>query len=100
MADMLAMAAAHSLGRSDESGPVGTYAARYVAKNLVAAGLAHKCELEIAYAIGVAEPVSILVNTYGTGVYSDQRIADIVRQEFDLRPAAIIRDLDFAPAHL
>ncbi len=72
----------------------GAYAARYVAKNLVAAGLAHKCELEIAYAIGVAEPVSILVNTYGTGVYSDERIADIVRQEFDLRPAAIIRDLD------
>ncbi len=72
----------------------GAYAARYVAKNLVAAGLAHKCELEIAYAIGVAEPVSILVNTYGTGVYSDERIADIVREEFDLRPAAIIRDLD------
>ena len=72
----------------------GAYAARYVAKNLVAAGLAHKCELEIAYAIGVAEPVSILVNTYGTGVDSDERIADIVRQEFDLRPAAIIRDLD------
>jgi methionine adenosyltransferase len=72
----------------------GAYAARYVAKNLVAAGLARKCELEIAYAIGVAEPVSILVNTYGTGVYSDERIADIVRQEFDLRPAAIIRDLD------
>ncbi len=72
----------------------GAYAARYVAKNLVAAGLARKCELEIAYAIGVAEPVSILVNTYGTGVYSDERIADIVREEFDLRPAAIIRDLD------
>ena len=72
----------------------GAYAARYVAKNLVAAGLARKCELEIAYAIGGAEPVSILVNTYGTGVYSDERIADIVRQEFDLRPAAIIRDLD------
>ena len=72
----------------------GAYAARYVAKNLVAAGLARKCELEIAYAIGVAEPVSILDNTYGTGVYSDERIADIVRQEFDLRPAAIIRDLD------
>lgn len=72
----------------------GAYAARYVAKNLVAAGLARKCELEIAYAIGVAEPVSILVNTYGTGVYSDEHIADIVRETFDLRPAAIIRDLD------
>ncbi|MFR5071383.1 MAG: methionine adenosyltransferase [Bianqueaceae bacterium] len=71
----------------------GAYAARYVAKNL-GSRLARKCELEIAYAIGVAEPVSILVNTYGTGVYSDERIADIVRQEFDLRPAAIIRDLD------
>ncbi len=73
-----------------------TYAARYVAKNLVAAGLADKCEIQIAYAIGVAEPVSVLVDTFGTGKVSDDKISDIVKKHFDLRPAAIIRDLDLS----
>ncbi len=70
------------------------YAARWVAKNIVAAGLAKKCELQLAYAIGVAEPVSILVDTFGTGVVSDDVIVEIVKENFDLRPGAIIRDLD------
>ncbi|WP_067850319.1 methionine adenosyltransferase [Alicyclobacillus mali (ex Roth et al. 2021)] len=70
------------------------YAARYVAKNIVAAGLARKCEIQLAYAIGVARPVSISVDTYGTGQVSDEKIVEIVREVFDLRPAAIIRDLD------
>jgi S-adenosylmethionine synthetase len=71
-----------------------TYAARYAAKNIVAAGLADKCEIQLAYAIGVAEPVSILVDTFGTGKIDDERIAELVKENFDLRPAAIIRDLD------
>ncbi|MBQ8151913.1 MAG: methionine adenosyltransferase, partial [Firmicutes bacterium] len=71
-----------------------TYAARYVAKNLVAAGLARKCEIQLAYAIGVARPVSILVDSFGTGKVSDERLAEIIEKNFDLRPAAIIRDLD------
>ena len=70
------------------------YAARYVAKNVVAAGLAKKCEVQIAYAIGVAKPVSVLVDTFGTGKYSDDTIADAVNKVFDLRPAAIIETLD------
>ena len=70
------------------------YMARYVAKNIVAAGLASKCEIEVAYAIGVARPVSIVVETFGTGKLSDQKIADIVAKHFDLRPASIIRQLD------
>ena len=70
------------------------YAARWVAKNIVAAGLAKKCEVELAYAIGVAEPVSIMVDTFGTGTVADSRIEDAVKKVFDLRPAAIIRDLD------
>ena len=70
------------------------YAARWVAKNIVAAGLAKKCEVELAYAIGVAEPVSIMVDTFGTGKVADSRIEDAVKKVFDLRPAAIIRDLD------
>ncbi|MDR1135077.1 MAG: methionine adenosyltransferase [Clostridiales Family XIII bacterium] len=70
------------------------YAARYAAKNIVAAGLARKCEIELAYAIGVARPVSILVDTYGTGIIPDEKLAVIVNDYFDLRPAAIIRDLD------
>ena len=70
------------------------YAARYVAKNIVAAGLAKKCEIELAYAIGVAKPVSILINTDGTGVVSDERLVEIVRENFDLRPAGIIKMLD------
>ena len=70
------------------------YAARWVAKNVVAAGLASKCEVQLAYAIGVAEPVSIMVDTFGTGTVADSVIEDAVRKVFDLRPAAIIRDLD------
>ena len=70
------------------------YMARYVAKNLVAAGLAKKCQIELAYAIGVAQPVSVLVDTYGTGAVSDLALAELVRRCFDLRPAAIIRTLD------
>lgn len=70
------------------------YAARYVAKNLVAAGLADKCEIQLAYAIGVARPVSILVDSFGTGKLSDEKLAELVEQHFDLRPAAIIKKLD------
>ncbi len=70
------------------------YAARWVAKNIVAAGLAKKCEVELAYAIGVAEPVSVMVDTFGTGAVSDEAVTAAVRKVFDLRPAAIIRDLD------
>ncbi len=72
----------------------GAYAARYVAKNIVAAGLADKCEIQLAYAIGVARPVSILVDSFGTGKVSDEKLADIVAENFDLRPAAIIKNLD------
>ena len=68
-----------------------TYAARYVAKNIIAAKLATKCQIEIAYAIGVAHPVSVLVDTYGTGIRHDSEIAEMVGKLFDLRPAAIIR---------
>lgn len=70
------------------------YASRYVAKNIVAAGLAEKCEIELAYAIGVAEPVSIFVDTFGTGRISDDEISELVRKNFDLRPAAIIANFD------
>ncbi|MFY9176876.1 MAG: methionine adenosyltransferase [Caldicoprobacterales bacterium] len=71
-----------------------SYAARYVAKNIVAAGLADKCEIGLAYAIGVAKPVSILVDTFGTGKISDEAIIELINKNFDLRPAAIIRDLN------
>ena len=71
-----------------------TYAARWAAKNIVAAGLADKCEIQLAYAIGVAKPVSILVDTFGTGKIEDEKIAELVEKNFDLRPAAIIRDLE------
>ena len=70
------------------------YAARYIAKNIVAAGIADECEIQFAYAIGVAHPVSIMVDTFGTGKISDEKITELVRTHFDLRPAAIIRDLD------
>ena len=70
------------------------YAARYVAKNIVAAGLAKRCQVELAYAIGVAKPVSVLIDTYGTGTISDNEISDAVSKVFDLRPAAIIDTLD------
>lgn len=70
------------------------YAARYVAKNIVAAGLARQCEIQLAYAIGVAKPVSVMVDTFGTGIISDDSLSEIVMEEFDLRPAAIIDMLD------
>ena len=70
------------------------YAARYVAKNVVAAGLATRCQVELAYAIGVARPVSVLVETFGTGKVSDEKLGEAVQKVFDLRPSAIIRDLD------
>ena len=70
------------------------YAARYVAKNIVAAKIADKCEIQLAYAIGVAEPVSVMADTFGTGKYDDEKIAEAVKKVFDLRPAAIIKTLD------
>ena len=76
------------------------YAARYVAKNVVAAGLADRFEIQVSYAIGMAQPVSIMVETFGTGVVSDETIEQLVREHFDLRPAAIIHDLDLAPPDL
>ena len=72
----------------------GAYAARYVAKNIVASKIAKRCEIEIAYAIGVAKPLSILVNTHGTGKISDDKIAELVKENFDLRPSAIIEKFD------
>ncbi len=71
-----------------------SYMARYIAKNIVAAGLARKCEVQLAYAIGVADPVSIMINSFGTGKVPSNRIAEIVKEEFDMRPAAIIQQLD------
>ena len=71
-----------------------SYAARYVAKNIVAAGLAQRCEIQISYAIGVAHPTSIMVNTFGTGAVEDSKLVDIIRENFDLRPAGIIKMLD------
>jgi len=70
------------------------YYARYIAKNVVAAGLARECEVQLAYAIGVAAPVSVMVDTFGTGVIADDKICEIVNKNFDMRPASIIRDLD------
>ena len=86
-------AAAHSPVRTkvDRS---AAYAARYVAKNMVAAGLADKCEVQLSYAIGVAHPTSIEVDTFGTGKLSDDRLVEIIREHFDLRPAGIIKMLD------
>ena len=71
-----------------------SYAARYVAKNIVAAGIADKCEIQLSYAIGVAKPTSIMVDTFGTGKLSDEKIVEIIRENFDLRPAGIIKMLD------
>ena len=70
------------------------YAARYVAKNIVAAGLASKCEIQLSYAIGVAHPTSVMVDTFGTGKISDEKLVDVIRENFDLRPAGIIKMLD------
>ena len=72
----------------------GTYMARYIAKNIVAAGLADRCEIQLSYAIGVARPTSINVDTFGTGKVSDSKLVEIIRENFDLRPAGIIRMLD------
>ena len=72
----------------------GAYAARHVAKNVVAAGLADRCEVQVAYAIGVAHPVSLMVETFGTGKLPDSELIRIVSEVFDLRPGAIVRDLD------
>ena len=70
------------------------YAARYVAKNMVAAGLADKCEIQLSYAIGVAHPTSVMVDTFGTGKLSEEKLVEIIRENFDLRPAGIIKMLD------
>ncbi len=70
------------------------YAARYVAKNIVAAGLAKRCEIQLSYAIGVAQPTSVMVDTFGTGKLDDQKLVEIIREKFDLRPAGIIKMLD------
>ena len=70
------------------------YAARYVAKNIVAAGLADKCEIQLSYAIGVAQPTSIMIDTFGTGKIEEAKLVEIVRENFDLRPAGIIKMLD------
>ena len=70
------------------------YAARYVAKNIVAAGIAKKCEIQLSYAIGVAHPTSIMVDTFGTGKLSNEKLVEIIRENFDLRPAGIIKMLD------
>ena len=92
-------AAAHGGGAFSGKDPTkvdrsAAYMARYAAKNLVAAGLCRKCQIELAYAIGVAHPVSVLVDTFGTGVLPEEKLSEIVERHFDLRPAAIIRDLD------
>lgn len=99
IADTYGGAARHGGGAFSGKDPTkvdrsAAYAARYVAKNIVAAGLARRCELQLAYAIGVAAPVSVMVNTYGTGMYDDERISQAVLKVFDLRPAAIIDKLD------
>jgi S-adenosylmethionine synthetase len=70
------------------------YAGRYVAKNIVAAGLAERCQIQISYAIGVAKPTSVMVTTFGTGKISDEKIAELVREHFDLRPKGIVQMLD------
>ena len=99
MCDTYGGAARHGGGAFSGKDPTkvdrsAAYAARYVAKNIVAAGIAKKCEVQLAYAIGVAKPVSIMVDTFGTGKYDDVVVADAVQKVFDLRPAAIIDKLD------
>jgi len=74
------------------------YAGRYVAKNVVAAGLADRCEIQVSYAIGVAQPTSIMIETFGTGKLSDERIVELVRKHFDLRPYGIVKMLDLLNA--
>lgn len=87
-------AAGLSLERLYKVDRSAAYAARYVAKNIVAAGLAKKCEIQLSYAIGVAHPTSIMVDTFGTGAVEDDKLVEIVRENFDLRPAGIIQMLD------
>ena len=76
------------------------YAGRYVAKNIVAAGLADKCEIQVSYAIGVAEPTSISVNTFGTSKISEEKIADLIRENFDLRPRQLINYVELEKTYL
>ena len=83
-----------TLGEGAKVDRSAAYAARWVAKNVVAAGLATRCQVQLAYAIGVARPVSVLVETFGTGKVSDEALEAAVEKVFDLRPTAIIRDLD------
>ena len=88
-------AAAHFLGKTVPRWiALRHYAARYVAKNIVAAGLAKKCEIQLSYAIGVAHPTSVMVDTFGTGKLEDTKLVEIIRENFDLRPAGIIKMLD------
>ena len=99
IADTYGGAARHGGGAFSGKDPTkvdrtGAYMARYLAKNIVAAGLADRCEVQLAYAIGLADPVSVMVDTFGTGKVSDERLEKAVRKVFDLRPSAIIRDLD------
>ena len=80
--------------RSSKVDRSGSYMARYIAKNIVAAGLADKCEVQIAYAIGVAQPVSVMINTFGSSKVSDEKITEVVKKVFDMRPGMIIKNLD------
>ena len=91
---MLVTAAAHSGKDCTKVDRSAAYAARYVAKNIVAAGLADMCEIQLSYAIGVAQPTSVMVDTFGTGKISDEKLVAMIRENFDLRPAGIIKMLD------
>ena len=91
MQDMVAEPFQERINKVDRS---AAYAARYVAKNIVAAGLAKRCEIQLSYAIGVAEPTSVMVDTFGTGKLSDEKLVEIIRKHFELRPAGIIKMLD------
>jgi len=101
MAAWAVMAAALSAGKDptkvDRS---ACYMARYIAKNIVAAGLADRCEVQLAYAIGVAEPVSVLVDTFGTGKIGEEKLEQLVRENFQLNPKGIIESLKAAPSYL
>ncbi len=95
MAVLQDTAVAHFLVKTVQRLTVRTaYAARYVAKNIVAAGIADRCEIQLSYAIGVAHPTSIMVETFGTGKIEDSKIVEVIRKNFDLRPAGIIKMLD------
>ena len=94
MAALLAMAVAHFSKDATKVDRSAAYMARYISKNIVAAGLASRFELQVSYAIGVAQPTSIAVETFGTGNIPDDIIAELINKHFDMRPAAIIRDLD------